>query len=92
MSSPSRIDIPAYSEFLPEPLLARLSAEAEPIAGVPGLRVARGLTEQFPAIETAEALALVCEVYRATREQLAAVLHQRVIDRAFCDAQTRALV
>ncbi len=92
MSSPVRIDIPAYREFLPEPLLARLSAEADPVTSVPGLRVARGLCAQFPAIETAEALALVCEVYRATREQLAAILHQRVIDRAFCDAETRALV
>jgi malate synthase len=92
MSSSAPIDIAAYREFLPEPLLARLCAEAEPVPAVPGLRVARGLPAQFPQLETPEALALVCEVYRATRAHLAAVLQQRVVDRQFCDAQTRALV
>lgn len=79
------IDVPAYLAFLPAPLLARLDAAAEPVDGVPGLRVQPGLRAAFPRIETVEALGLVCEVYRAVRADLAAVLAQRVVDRAFLD-------
>lgn len=83
------IDIPAYEAFLPGPLRAVLDAAAEPVPEVPGLRVAAGLREGFPAYETAEALSLACEVYQAVREPLRRILEQRQVDRAFIDAQTR---
>lgn len=83
-------DIPAYAAFLPDPLLARLAADAEPVPGVPGLVATRGLQQAFPALEGAEALGFVVEVYRSVRAQLAAVLDQRAADRAFFDAGTLA--
>ena len=83
-------DVPAYLAFLPAPLLARLDADAEPVPAVPGLRVQRGLRERFPRIETDEALALICAVYRRTHAHLAQVLAQRVTDRAFLDAAVRS--
>jgi malate synthase len=84
------LDLPWYLDFLPEPLRAALDSAAEPVPSVPGLRVAAGLRQAFPDDETPEALAVVVEVYRAVRGQLAAVLAQRVADRAFIDAYTRA--
>lgn len=85
-------DLSLFSSFLPPSLVSRLLADAEPVPDVPGLRVARGLRATFPAIETTEALTLVCSVYRATRHALATILAQRSADRAFCDAQTASLV
>ena len=81
-------DIPAYEAFLAEPLLAALEAAAQPVDEVPGLRVAAGLREAFPDVETVEALTAICDVYREVREHLAAVLEQRRVDRAFVDART----
>lgn len=81
-------DIPAYEDFLPDTLRAALDAAAEPVATVPGLRVAAGLREDFAAIETDAALQVVASVYRAVRAQLADVLQQRKVDRAFIDAET----
>lgn len=86
------MDIPAYADFLSEALLAELNAVAETVPGVPGLRVAPGLRQQFPHIETDEALAFVCEVYRAVAPHLNTVLNQRATDRAFIDAKTAAFV
>ncbi|MBA2661925.1 MAG: hypothetical protein H0U74_06490 [Bradymonadaceae bacterium] len=79
-------DIAYYLDYLPPGLLAQADAQAVPVAGVAGLRVAPGLREAFATIETDEALAFVCELYEATREHLADVLEQRAIDRAFIDA------
>lgn len=84
--------VPAYDDFLPAPLREVLSADAEAVAGVPGLRVARGLRSSFPRTESDQALTVVAEVTRATRARLAAVLEQRRRDRAFLDAQTRSFV
>ena len=80
------VDVPAYLSFLPAPLLASLDADAEPVAGVPGLRVQAGLRDAFPRLETVASLSLVCAVYQAVRGELAQVLAQRVADRAFLDA------
>ena len=77
--------IPAYLQFLPAPLLARLNDDAEPVTAVPGLRVQRGLRAAFPRLESDEALALVVEVVRAIRCPLSQLLDQRVQDRAFLD-------
>ena len=84
--------IPAYDVFLPDALRLRLLADAEPVPTVPGLAVARGLRERFPAIETDEALDVVCEVFRGVAPMLRGVLDQRVRDRAFLDAVTAGLV
>jgi malate synthase len=84
-------DIPEYRDFIPDTLLSRLHADSEPIPEVPGLRIAPGLRAEFPHIETPQALAFVCEVYTEVREQLAAVLRQRRLDRVFIDTQTEAL-
>jgi malate synthase len=83
-------DVPASRAFLPDPLRARLWTDAEPVEGVPGLRVAKGLRVAFPHLLTEEALALVVEVHGATRDALARVLAQRATDRAFFDAATLA--
>lgn len=80
------LDVPAYADFLPETLLRRLCDDAEPVAGVPGLRVQRGLRDEFPRLETDEALSIVTAVYRRVRADLARVLEQRTADRAFLDS------
>jgi len=84
--------LPDYSAFLPAPLVARLLADAEDVPGVPGLRVARGLRDDFAHVETTEALALVVEVYRQVAAPLAQVLRRRARDRAFLDAAVQDMV
>jgi malate synthase len=84
------VDLPPYLDLIPEPLRAALDRAAEPVGEVPGLRVAPGLRAAFPDVETPEALAVVCEVYRAVRSRLAEVLDRRRADRAFVDAHTLA--
>ncbi len=80
------LDVPAYAEFLSEPLLDELRARAAAVDAVPGLEVQGGLREQFPTIETDDALRRIADVYRQVRGELAQVLEQRVVDRAFLDA------
>ncbi len=77
----------AWSAFLPPTLLAALDAAAERHPTIPGLRVAPGLQDEFPALE-GEALAVVVAVYRGVKHSLAAVLRRRAEDRAFLDAGT----
>lgn len=85
-------DLPAYSAFIPAPLLAELQRAAEPALGVPGLKVAPGLQGDFPSLEHPVVLRLMVDVYRGVRPTLAAVLERRRVDRAFVDARTLALV
>ncbi|MCX5746187.1 MAG: hypothetical protein NT062_27230 [Proteobacteria bacterium] len=84
--------VATYLDFIPRPLCDALWTAAEPVPAVPGLRVAPGLRAEFGHLLTDDALALVVEVYRATRDQLAALHAQRVVDRAFLDRGTAALV
>ncbi len=84
-------EIPAYSVFLPDPLRAALWDAAGSVAAVPGLRVAAGLREAHPTVETDQALGVVVAVYRAVRQQLRDLLEQRVADRVFIDRATAAL-
>ena len=92
MTDPARPrDIPAYADFLPDPLLAALASVAEPVAAVPGLSVAPGLRAAFPHIETDAALAVVADVYKRVHRSLDRVLQARVTARAFCDAETAGL-
>jgi len=86
------MDIPTYTDFIDEPLLAALNAAAVPVPEVPGLRVAAGLRAQFPELLTAEAHAFICGVYDDVRAELAAVLAQRVRDRAKIDEFTASVV
>lgn len=90
--APVSIDIPAYLDFLPQNLLDRLDAAYEAVPDVPGLRVAPGLTTDFPALESAAVLKVVVEVYRDVRAGLARVLAQRKVDRALIDTATLGLV
>ncbi len=85
-------DVPAYRAFLSDPLLAALNQRAEPVPGVPGLRVTPGLQTEFPELDSPEVLGLVVEVYRAVRDPLRAVLDERAAVRAFADAATLAAV
>ena len=85
------LDVPAYGAFIPDTLRDALWRVAEPVASVPGLRVAAGLRATHPTIETDEALGVVVAVYRAVRADLNRVLERRVQDRAFVDARTAAL-
>ena len=84
--------IDSYGDFVAPPLLALLRAAAEPVSAVSGLAVAPGLRARFPHVETDAALGLVAHVARSVGPQLAAVLKQRALDRAFIDAHTRRLV
>jgi malate synthase len=85
-------DIPAYEAFIPPSLRAALLAASEPVPAVTGLRVAAGLRDAFPAVETDEALSVVAEVARQVAPALRALLAQRTADRHFIDEQTLALV
>jgi len=85
-------EIPAYSRFLPGDLLGRLWETAEPVAGIDGLRVASGLREEFPNIETGEALEFVRSLYLEVKAELNRVLEKRLIDRDFMDRETLACV
>lgn len=85
------MDIPAFDDFLPAPLLETLWNTAEAVPAVPGLRVLKGLRSEFPHLESDEALSLMVEVYGEIRDTLAQCLEQRKIDRLFIDQQTLAL-
>ena len=88
----SQTDIPAFLDFIPATLLDELHERAVPLERLPDLRVAPGLLEAYPDVETPECLALVVRVYMALRSQLAALLEQRKIDRAFLDGEVQACV
>ena len=84
--------VPAYRDFIPGPLLQQLRDRTEPVAAVPGLAVAHGLRQDFPHVETDDALRLVADVARTVGPALARVLEQRSVDRAFIDRETQRLV
>ncbi|WP_411826703.1 2-oxo-4-hydroxy-4-carboxy-5-ureidoimidazoline decarboxylase [Luteolibacter sp. AS25] len=85
-------EIPAYTRFLSESLLKELWNKATPASAIGGLRIAPGLREKFPNIETDAALQFVTAVYTEMKLQLNQVLEQRVVDRAFMDTETAAFV
>ena len=85
-------DLPSYTKFLTAELLGKLWDNAEDVDGIEGFRVAAGLREKFPQIETEEALAFVAELYAETKGSLNRVLEQREIDREFMDRGTLACV
>ena len=85
------IDIPAYLDFLPAPLLAALTVDHEPVPGVPGLLVAKHLQRDFPHLESPAVLSTVCDIYRDVHHTLNTVLERRRHDRRLIDAHTLAL-
>jgi malate synthase len=87
-----RRSIYSRETFIPAPLLASLIEQGEPVKAIPGLRVASGLREEFPGIETEEALAFVCELYMAVAHRLEDLLARREKDRLFVDATTQRCV
>ena len=87
-----QVDIPYYRNFLPTELIEQLEQAAEPVPGIDGLVIAKGLQADFPDIETRESLEFTCELYLAVRESLGAVLDQRRVDREFIDQSTRQCV
>ncbi|MFW5968045.1 MAG: hypothetical protein ACOCV2_11035, partial [Persicimonas sp.] len=84
-------DIPYYLDYLSAPLLDRLERDGQPVEAVPGLTVAKGLRDDFDHLETDEALAFACELYRRTRDDLREVLDKRARDRAFIDRTVEEL-
>jgi len=82
------MDIPYYADFLSEELVARLDASSQEVIAVPGLKVAPGLRDEFPDIETDDALAFVVELYERVKPRLNGVLKQRSQDREFIDRHT----
>lgn len=81
-----------YADYLPEELVDKLWSQSPEVDAVSGLRVAKGLRESFPAVETDEALAFVTDLYVAVRMHLDQVLAQRAVDRKFIDEETAACV
>ena len=77
-----------YRPFLPQPLLEALRRRSQPHETIPGLAIAEGLEAQFPQVLCADALEFVCALYRQVQPELAAVLEQRQLDRAFLDEVT----
>ena len=63
------VHVPYYLDYLPRVLLTELTAQAEEVAAVPGLRVAQGLRSAFPELESDDALAFVCAVYEKNMPQ-----------------------
>jgi malate synthase len=88
----SQSEIPAFEKFIPPSLQKELWEVSSPVPAVEGLRVAEGLREGFPKIETDEALRFVCQVYDEVKLSLNRVLEQRVLDREFMDHGTLACV
>lgn len=86
------VHIPYYLDFLPAPLLEELHQGSEPVDDLPGLRIAPGLQQDFPDIETPEALKFVIALYEKNRGALKRILDQRSVDRAFLDREVRRCV
>ena len=74
-----------YESFLPRPLIAALDGDCVSVPSVPGLRVRASLLEDFPDVESEDALVLAAKLARATRTALEEVLQRREKDRAFVD-------
>ncbi|MEY4942213.1 MAG: hypothetical protein RL254_394, partial [Planctomycetota bacterium] len=79
-------EIPPYRDYISAELISHLESQMVPVAEVAGLMqlgVGGGL-------ESHESLRFLCDLYEAVKPDLAAVLKQRVADRAFIDERTRA--
>jgi malate synthase len=78
----------AFEAFLPAPLLAEQRRRAVAVEDVDGLAIDPALHDAFPSLQTPAALRFICDVTRAVRDDLAAVLERRRTDRAALDAWT----
>ena len=79
-------DIPPYRDYISAELIRHLEPQMMPVVGVAGLlQLGAGGGLESPA-----SLRFLCDLYEAVQPDLAAVLRQRVVDRAFIDERTRA--
>lgn len=88
----SQLHISAYEKFLPQQILDEARKHMDAVPGVPNLRVAKGLLDEFPDIENPNALAIACELYQEFYPRLNKILNQRIQDREFIDAETLSCV
>ena len=66
--------IPYYSKFISPALVQQLWEDSDPVSDIPDLRIARGLQNEFPHIETKAALQFVVDVYEHVQEKLHTIL------------------
>ncbi|MFT5318489.1 MAG: malate synthase, partial [Chlamydiales bacterium] len=83
-------DVPAFKKYISPKLLQELLEDTEPVPGVAGLQVKRGLMEAFSRTETAESLDFICRLYIKVRKDLSLLLEKRRVDRNFIDITTKA--
>ena len=83
----SKVDIEYYLDYLSSPLLQCQWENAEQVHNIAELRVAAGLRDRFPTVESEDALRFV-RLYEETACELSEVLKQRAVDRAFIDRVT----
>ena len=81
-----------YHSFLSPTLISELWRTSEPVEGIPDLRIAKGLQQDYSDIETPLALGYVCTLYETIKGDLSFILNQRVIDREFMDERTLAYI
>lgn len=75
-----------YRDYISAELIRHLEPQMMPVAEVAGLlQLGAG-----GGLESPESLRFLCDLYEVVRLDLAAVLKQRVVDRAFIDERTRA--
>ncbi len=79
-----------YHSFLSADLILELWNTSETVDGLADLRIATGLQEDYPHIETPLALGYVCTLYETIKQDLQVILKQRTIDRKFTDEATLA--
>ena len=80
--------MPAYSACVPDELRRSLLAGSVSMPGVEGLSLIQDVASGFEQVQTPEAMRCVVSVTRRMAPRLAAVLHQRSVDREFIDRQT----
>ncbi len=77
-------DLPEYHRYLSPAFGREILKQAESVAGVEGLR------QIGPGRESPEALRFLVGLYEELRPHLSRILKQRVADREFIDARTKA--
>lgn len=81
-----------YHSFLSPSLISELWKTSETVEGLSALRIAKGLQQDFPDIETPLALGFVCTLFETVKYDLFSILEQREIDRKFMDEKTTAFL
>jgi malate synthase len=82
----NHVDIPAYLDFLPIPILEECLSHTREVEGLEGFRIANDVTSD---LESVEALTFICKLYERTCGDLNHVLRMRKRDRQFIDHATK---